>query len=195
MFCKKCGKEIDDKAAICPHCSSPAEEKPRKKSILKRWWFWVIIGVVIIAVIGSSSGSDNQKPSSEDPKPSQSAIGTSGQGDDGKEEEKIQYVKTDLKTMLDELEANALKAEKTYQDQYVEVVGEITNFDSDGSYISIEPINADEWNFSTALCKIKNDDQLNFLLEKKTGDKVTIKGQITSVGEVLGYTIKIAEVS
>lgn len=20
MFCKNCGKEIDDKAAICPHC-------------------------------------------------------------------------------------------------------------------------------------------------------------------------------
>lgn len=35
MFCKNCGKEIDDKAVICPHCgvaqanlAEPAEKKP-----------------------------------------------------------------------------------------------------------------------------------------------------------------------
>ena len=25
MFCKNCGKEIDDKAAICPNCGVPTE--------------------------------------------------------------------------------------------------------------------------------------------------------------------------
>lgn len=26
MFCKNCGKEIDDKAAICPNCGVPTEQ-------------------------------------------------------------------------------------------------------------------------------------------------------------------------
>ena len=25
MFCKNCGKEIDDRAAICPNCGVPTE--------------------------------------------------------------------------------------------------------------------------------------------------------------------------
>lgn len=179
MFCKNCGKEIDDNAVTCIHCSAPIETKPKKKSIFKRWWFWVIIAIVSVVVISSASGGDE---SSSGNSPTQSAS------------DQVEYEKVDLQTMLDDLDANALKAEKTYQNKYVEVEGSITNFDSDGSYISIEPVNADEWNFDTVMCDIKDDSQLDFLLEKKTGDKVTIKGQITSVGEVLGYTIKIAEV-
>ena len=83
---------------------------------------------------------------------------------------------------------------KTYQNKYVEVKGNIANFDSDGSYISIEPVNADPFDFISVMCYIKNDSQLDFLLEKSVGDTVTIKGKITSVGEVLGYSIKIEEV-
>lgn len=29
MFCKNCGKEIDDKAAVCPHCGvAQSEQQP-----------------------------------------------------------------------------------------------------------------------------------------------------------------------
>ena len=45
------------------------------------------------------------------------------------------------------------------------------------------------------MCKIKTDEQRNYLMKKEVGDIVTIKGQITSIGEILGYTIKIAQVS
>ena len=190
MFCKKCGKEIDDSAVTCVHCSAPVEAKPQKKTIFKRWWFWVIVVVVFIAAIGGASGSNDEKTPSGDNTPTQST--TDNPKDEVKKE--IEYEVVDLQIMLDDLNDNALKAEKTYQDKYVEVTGQITNFDSDGAYISIEPVNADEWNFDTVMCKIKNDEQLDILLEKKTGDKVTIKGQVTSIGEVLGYTIKIAEV-
>lgn len=27
MFCKNCGKEIDDKAAVCPHCGVAQNEQ------------------------------------------------------------------------------------------------------------------------------------------------------------------------
>ena len=97
--------------------------------------------------------------------------------------------------MLDDLDENAMKAESTYQNMYVEVTGKIVSFDSDGSYISIEPVNADEWNFDTVTCYIKTDAQRSVLMEKSKGDTVVIKGKIWSIGEFLGYSINIDEVS
>lgn len=179
MICKKCGKEIEDGAVACPNCG----KKLKKKPLYKKWWFWVAI--VLVVIIVSSSGGGNDKSSNTD---------SSSQTSISSKSEEIVYEKIELQTMIDDLKSNALKAEKTYQKKYVEIEGKITNFDSDGDYISIEPVNADEWNFDTVMCKIKNDDQLNFLLEKNTGDTVTIKGQVTSIGELLGYTVNIAEV-
>lgn len=164
-----------------------------KKPIFKKWWFWVIIAVVIFGIIGGASGGSDEAGTSgtEDDK---TQVSTTVKENQTEEKEEIKYEPVDLQTMLDDLKSNALKAEKTYQKKYVEVTGKIKSFDSDGSYISIEPVNAAEWSFDTVMCNIKNDDQLNFLLEKSVGDTVTLKGQIKSIGEVLGYTINIAEV-
>lgn len=61
MYCRNCGKEIDNKAVICPNCGVPTTDKPqkKKKSIFKKWWFWVIVVLVLFIAIGSSSGADN----------------------------------------------------------------------------------------------------------------------------------------
>lgn len=180
MNCKKCGQEIMEGAVVCTSCGCKI-----KKPIYKKWWFWVIIVIVAIA-IGSSAGSGDSKSSS-----------TSSTKNNAPSETKaeIVYEKVDLKTMVNDLKSNALKAEKTYQDKYVEVSGKISNFDSDGSYISIEPTNADAFDFTSVMCYIKNDEQENYLLEKSKGDVVTIKGKIKSIGEVLGYSIDISEVN
>ena len=44
------------------------------------------------------------------------------------------------------------------------------------------------------MCYIKNDDQLNVVIEKTENDKVTIKGKITEIGEVMGYSLDIHEI-
>ena len=126
---------------------------------------------------------------------SESTANSSNKANSTQSKQEITYEKVDLQTMIDTLNDNALKAEQTYQDKYVEVTGKISNFDSDGSYISIEAINADEWNFDTVMCYIKSDEQKQFLLEKSKGDTVTIKGKIISIGEVLGYSLNIDSVS
>ena len=41
---------------------------------------------------------------------------------------------------------------------------------------------------------VKNDSQKEFLVEKNVGDIITIKGQVKSIGEVMGYSIDIKEV-
>ena len=137
--------------------------------LFKKWYFWVILVVVFIFI--SSAASTDAEP------------------------EPVQYETVDLQQMLDELDSNALKAEKTYLNKYVEVTGKISNFDSDGEYITIEPVDADKWNFDTVMCDIMSDDQLEFLLEKSVGDVVTIRGKVTTIGEVLGYFIDIAEIN
>lgn len=182
--CPKCGKEVDDKAILCVGCGTPLKVK---KPIFKKWWFWVIIVVVVVAIMGAAGESDTGNTSGGDTSNAQSQTSVVSK-------EEISYEVVDLRTMLDELDENALKAEREYQDKYIEVTGRIDNFDSDGDYISIEPTNADAWNFNNVMCYIEDDAQLEFLLEKSVGDTVTIRGQVTSIGEVLGYSIEIAEV-
>lgn len=179
MICKNCGKEIDNKAAVCVNCGAAVKQK---KSIFKKWWFWLIV-IIVIAIVGSASGD------------SETTGETTNSGDaTSATQETITYEKFDLKTMFDDLKGNAMKAEEKYQNKYVEITGNITNFDSDGSYISIEPVNADEWNFDTAMCYIKTEEQKKILMEKSIGDQVTIKGKVKSIGEVLGYSFDIKEV-
>lgn len=178
--CPACGNaEINEKMKKCPNCGANLS-----KPIYKKWWFWVlvVIGVAIIAGAGSASGGEDTNGES-----TTSIV----ENNTAAENNTTKYTKYDLQQMLDELNENALKAEKNYNNAYIEVTGKIASFDSDGSYITIEPINANEWNFETVMCYIKNKDQLNLLLEKSKGDEVTIKGKIISVGEFLGYSLKI----
>ena len=162
-----------------------------KKPIYKRWWFWVIIGVVIVAIIGSSSEDTNDVPIDN----SGTISINDGSPNQGNSQNSKTYQQVDLQTMLDELEENALRAETKYQNAYVEITGKIAIIDSDGSYITIEPLTADEWNFDTVRCYIKNDTQRNFIIEKSVGDTVTIKGKVFSIGEVLGYSLNIDFIS
>lgn len=177
MNCKKCGQEIDKKAVICVNCGCKI-----KKPIFKKWWFWVIVVFVVIIVGNATSGTGEE------------TLGSSENIGSNVSQQDITYANVELQAMFDELESNAMKAENNYQGKYVEFRCKISNFDSDGSYISVEPINASDWNLTTAMCYIKNDTQKDFLLNKNVDDEITIKGKIKSIGEVLGYTIDINEV-
>lgn len=106
------------------------------------------------------------------------------------EETIIEYQSIDSNTLLSELENNALKAEKTYQDLYLEITGELSVIDSDGGYISIDRTD-DEFSFLNITCNVTNEEQLNKILEMSIGDKIIVKGKITDIGELLGYVLEI----
>ena len=105
----------------------------------------------------------------------------------------IQYEKVDLQDMLDELDTNAMRAEEKYQDKHIEITGKIQSFDSDGKYINIVPCGGSAWS-EWVHCSIDTTHKA-FLLEKNVGDVVTIRGKVFSIGEVLGYSVKIVEIS
>ncbi len=92
--------------------------------------------------------------------------------------------------MIEALESNALKAETEYTDTYVAVTGRLSVIDSDGKYISLSS-HDDMFSFINVQCFITDDSQLNRVMELQTDDVVTVKGRITSVGELLGYHLDI----
>jgi hypothetical protein len=103
--------------------------------------------------------------------------------------EKKDYIKCSADDLVNALDDNPAKVSKTYKDQYIQVTGTISNIDSDMSYIDIE--GTDEYAFVSIQCYIKDSKQEDVILEKSKGDKVTVKGKCTDVGEVLGYSIDI----
>ncbi len=174
MICKKCGKELEENSVACPACGYGVK---KKKKIYKKWWFWLIV-VIVIAIIAANGGGES--PDGGENNLSESTAAP-----------QVTYEKVELKDMFTVLEGNAMQAEEKYQGKYVEFSGAISNFDSDGSYISVEAIGADAWDFNSVMCYIKNEEQKAFLLNKSVGDTVNIRGKIKSVGEVLGYSLDI----
>ena len=86
-----------------------------------------------------------------------------------------------------------MKAEKKYNKQYVEITGILSNIDSSGKYISLDP-DDEGFTFINVQCYMKTDEQKDKVMEMNKGDKVTLKGKIKSVGEVLGYSLDIDEI-
>lgn len=177
--CKHCQSDIPKKAKVCPQCGK------KQGGALK----WIIIAIVALIIIGSASGGEDEPKKVENNNP-----GTSVSTEAAAVETKvIEYQSVNISDLISTLKANALKAEKTYQDAYVEITGYLSNIDSDGDYVSITATK-DAWDFDTVQCYITDDAQLDIVLEKSVGDEVTIKGQITSIGEILGYSLDIDEI-
>ncbi len=158
----------------------------------KSWKLWVKIVItalfLVITVIAVTNGNTSSNTDVSENTANSNITTSTIQS-----QEEITYEKIDLKKMIDDLNENALRAENTYQDKYIEITGRIDNFDSDGRYISLDPVE-DNWNFTSIMCYIKAPEQKEFLLSKNINDTVTIKGKIRSIGEVLGYSIDINEV-
>ena len=102
----------------------------------------------------------------------------------------VEYTSVTVAQMLEDLESNALKAQETYKNQYLEITGKLGNIDASGKYISLEPVNS-SFTLINVQCYVKGDYQKAQVTEMKKGDIVTLRGKCTSVGEVLGYSLNI----
>lgn len=171
--CKACGAEIATSAKSCPKCGAK-----NKKPIWKQWWVWILVVSILFATfaaIGSMGENSNTNPSDIN-----STI----------IQEPINYTVVSIADMIDVLDTNALKAEKTYDGQYLEVTGRLGNIDSDGSYITLY---GGDFDFTGVQCYIQNDEQLNFVMDMVDDNTYTVRVKITDVGEILGYQADIIE--
>ena len=103
------------------------------------------------------------------------------------------YKTVTVKSLYKELNENALRAEKTYQDAYVEVSGYLMSIDSDGAYFTIVG-SRDTFDFETILCRINNDDVIDKLINFNEKDNITVYGQVTTIGEIMGYTVEVIDI-
>ena len=179
--CPVCGKEMAAGAKACPSCGAK-----NKKPIYRRWWFWVLV-VLVIAAVGSAMGSEDNGGTDT---PQQETTGTPESGAGQAEEPAVTYTAYSVGQLMDDLDSNALKAESTYQDQYVELTGRLNVIDSDGDYISIVPQD-DQFAILGVQCYLQTEEQRQQVLDMQIDQVITVRGQITSVGEGMGYLLDV----
>ena len=181
--CKHCQTEIPKKAKVCPQC------RKKQGGIVK----WILLVVFAIALISALTGGDGEDTT--DPVENTNAAVENQQAEtEAAEEVVIEYTAVTVSEMMEVLDSNAMKAEATYRDAYVEITGRLGTIDSDGKYISLMPVD-DEWAFIGVTCYMQNDEQKAQVMEMSVGDTVTLKGKIKDVGEVVGYYLDIDSIN
>ena len=161
-ICKNCQKEIAKRAVICPHCGIKI-----RKPLYKRVSFYLLL-VLAIFIGFFVIPSETPEPISI---------------------EEITFEPVTVEELYDGLNANALKAEQTYQDKYIELTGRLSNIDSDGDYISLD---CEKYLFETVICSIE-EKHLEYVMNLTEGEEITLVGQITDIGEVMGYSVEVYE--
>ena len=183
--CKHCQTEIPKKAKVCPQC------RKKQGGIIK----WILLAVLALGLIGALAGGDSEDPVNTD---NQTDVVAESQQTEAEtevvEEPVIEYTVVSVSEMVEVLESNAMKAEAAYQDAYVEITGRLGNIDSDGKYITLYPSD-NEWAFTGVMCYMQNDEQKAQVMEMSVDDTVTLKGQVASIGEVLGYSLDIDSIN
>lgn len=199
MFCNKCGKEIDANAKFCIHCGSainnvqPMQNQFQntnysnntkvKKKIYQQWWFWLIIILLVVGIAGIGMSGERENVATD-------ANVTSKDTN----KETITYTKIDVDKLEDELENNAASAKEKYNGKYLEITGRLGTIDADLKYISLLST-TDEWDIMEIHCTIKDNNQKEIIKTLKKDDTIIVKGKITDVGEVLGYSLDIVEIT
>ena len=87
---------------------------------------------------------------------------------------------------------DADKAKQDYYFEYVEVTGVIDSIDSDLSYVTIVPKKGTY--FYNVMGFTQDKDQEKALKKYAEGDEITLRGQITLVSQLLGYSMDIYEI-
>lgn len=192
--CKNCGNAIHKKAVICPKCGAK-----QKKPFYKTVWFWIIIVLVIIISLGFGTSETPENHES-----SQNVSSTSVSDDTTTHSNEtettmttttpsVEYMSITVDDLENALDENAALAKETYCNKNLAIRGKLHVIDSDLKYISITSL-TQEYDFIGVQCYIKNKEIEDVVKTLKKGEKIIVKGEITSVGEVLGYFLDIDEI-
>jgi len=129
-------------------------------------------GAFLVSLTGNSNSTSNRQIQPAEPAPQKT------------------YYSVDVETMMNDLNNNAAAAQKKYKGQNLAVTGIVMVIDSDGNYFSLFP---NQYSIIGVNCNINKRDKTHedFLLRLKKGQTVTVYGNITDVGEVFGYTLKV----
>ena len=158
-----------------------------------KMWIGIFLGLCVLCMAYNSlvshgtSGMNTPRSQSVN-----TGAATVAQKETKQEPASIEYHPYTFGELVDELNENALRAETNHNSEYVIIEGYISNFDSDGKYFSIDggPDDDTHW-LSSIHCNIASSDVLSTVFNLNKKDRVVVVGQISSIGEVLGYTVDV----
>ena len=143
----------------------------------KRFWLLgiLVLGGISSAVSGGGGDSSSTGGSSKVVAESPAA------------EAEAPAVEVTAAKLLSDLEANALAAKTDWDGKKVTITGKLDNIDASGDYFSL----TGDSEFSFINVQVYIDDNLVPTVSAFTkGQSVTVTGEISDVGEVLGYSVK-----
>jgi ribosomal protein S1 len=147
--------------------------KKASRPWFKKKRFWAIAIIAIFAIGNAVSGGGSSSTSSN-----QESAST---------ETEVAAVAVTAEQLLSELEANALAAKNTWNDKKVVITGTLDNIDASGKYFSLRG----DTEITFINVQIYIDDSFTSVVSSfKKGQSVTVTGEITDVGELLGYSVK-----
>jgi len=136
----------------------------------KRFVLLAVIG--IFAISSAISGGDGGGDTKSDKSSTEVAV-------------QEPAIKVTAAQLIKDLEANALAAANTYDDKRVTVTGKLSNIDASGDYFSLQGA---DYSFTNVQIFI-DDSFLDTVSGFTKGQTVTVTGKVTSVGELMGYSI------
>ncbi len=105
------------------------------------------------------------------------------------------YIECNVIDLFNVLNVNVLKARKAYKNARVKVSGYVVSVDNGLNYVNIGAKSDDyEHVLSSMKCNIVDDMNRARVPGLARDDHVTIKGQIISVNEFLGYTMNVESI-
>lgn len=158
----------------------PYQQPKRKK---KKLWPWIVGGAAVVILFSAFSGGGSSDTSETSISSSSSAPANL--------EPAMEVTAT---SMVFELDSNALKAKQTYEGKRVAVSGEVSAIDASGKYFSVKPSD-DTVTLTTIRADLQNDAQKAQLVELTQGADVTVTGEVTGVGEIMGYSIEVESIN
>uniref|UniRef100_UPI00402A4D5D OB-fold protein n=1 Tax=Prevotella sp. TaxID=59823 RepID=UPI00402A4D5D len=142
--------------------------------------------VLVLFAIGFAASDDSSSESSSTSSEASATVN---------EETPTDVIEVTALKMQEDLDENELRAQKTYLGKWVKVSGPLGNMDSEGDYFTIE---GQEFSFADVCCTIPSDKKeeiTNFLMNMNKGENVVVIGKVVDMGEVMGYEVKIHEIS
>lgn len=204
-YCAKCGAVLPEGANFCGYCTHRVGDPVVRE---KKRGGWKTVAIVLLAVYGFAvtvaagvvtdenayyqelcDAQDEIEVLEDRIKELEGMVPTETEAPTEPEPED-EYLVCTVSELVDALEGNALNAKETYEGKYIEVTGRVETIDASGEYICLYPTD-ESWSVYYVQCFIKTDEHLEVVKGVKTGDTVTLRGEIIMVGEVLGYGLNI----
>lgn len=145
-----------------------------------------IIGLAILGgIIGAIFGGGNSQNSANVPTTNKKQV---------QQQSPPQYAEANIDFLLNDVKNNAAKANRDYKGKYVKIIGgTVSNIESNALYMNIR--GSDPYDFIINVqCYPKNDSVKNAIINLSKGQVVTVYGQITDVGEVMGYSLSMDKI-